>query len=121
MKQHQQGMSLLGVLLLAAVIAFFAYAAVKLVPLYIENFGVSSSLKTLNEEEIQGVDSGELRTRLLKRLEINNVRSVKPDNIKIRSEGNFRIVTVDYEVRTRFYGNVYLLVAFSDRVVLPGA
>ena len=121
MKQCQKGMTLLGVLMLAAVIAFFAYVAIKLVPVYIENFSVSSSLKTLGEEKAQGVATGELKGQLLKRLEINNVRSVQPGDITIRSEGNFRIVTVNYEVRTRFYGNVYLLVAFTDRAVLPGA
>lgn len=122
MKSNQQGMTLLGALMLAAIVAFFAYVAIKLAPIYIENFGVTSSLKSLGEEEgLQGIGAGEIRSRLLKRLEVNNVRSVTPEQIKIRSEENFRIVTIDYEVRTRFYGNLYLVVAFSDRAVLPGS
>lgn len=121
MKQHQKGISLLGMLMLAAVVGFFAYVAVKLAPVYVENFSVKSSLKSLAEEDVQGIGAGEIKSRLAKRLEINNVRSVKPDQIKIRSEGNYRIVNVDYEVRTRFYGNVYILVAFADSVVLQGA
>jgi hypothetical protein len=119
-KQEQKGMTLLGALMLAAIVAFFAYVAIKLVPIYVENFGVTSSLKSLGEEDLQGVGAAEIRSRLLKRLEVNNVSSVTPDRIKIRSEESFRIVTVDYEVRTRFYGSLYLLVAFNDRAVLPG-
>jgi hypothetical protein len=113
-------MTLLGALMLAAIVAFFAYAAIKLVPVYVENFGVTSSLKSLGEEDLRGAGTAEIRSHLLKRLEINNVNSVTPDQIKVRSEDNFRVVTVDYEVRTRFYGNLYLLIAFNDRAVLPG-
>jgi hypothetical protein len=120
-KRYQEGISLLGTLMLAAIVAFFAYVAVKLVPIYVENYGVSSSLKSLAQEDLKGVSAGEIRANLLKRLQINNVQSVKPDEIKISSEGGYRIVTVDYEVRTHFYQNLYVVVAFNNRVVLPGA
>ena len=117
---RQTGATLLGMLMIAALVAFFAYVGMKLVPIYIENYGVKSSLKSLSEESTAGVNAGELRSRLMKRLEVNNVDSVRPEHVQVKAMANTRVVSVSYEVRTRFYGNLYLLLAFDESTVLTG-
>jgi hypothetical protein len=118
--RQQEGLTFVSLLLVLAVVGFFAYIGIKLTPVYLENFSVSSSLKSLEEEESQGLAVGELRSRLLKRLEINNVSHVTEDNIRIRSEANSKTVTVQYEVQQPFYGNISLLISFEDSVTLSG-
>lgn len=115
---RQAGATLMGLLMTAALIGFFAYVGMKVVPIYIENYGVKAALKSLAEEETQGVGSGEIRSRLMKRLDMNNVDSVRPDSVEIKALGRSRVVSVNYEVRTRFYGNLYLLMAFNESTVL---
>lgn len=117
---RQAGATLMGTLMIVAVIAFIAYVGVKLVPVYIENYGVKASLKSLSEESTAGVSAGEIRSRLMKRLEMNDVESVNPEHVQIRAMGNARVVSVSYEVRSRFYGNLYLLLAFNESAVLTG-
>lgn len=119
-RKQQEGLTFVSLLLVLAVIGFFAYTGIKLTPVYLEYFSVSSSLKSLAEEESQGLAVGELRSRLMKRLEINNVTHVTDDDIRVRSEGNSKTVTVQYEVQQPFYGNVSLLIAFEDSVTLSG-
>lgn len=116
----QEGMTFLSLLIVLAVIGFFAYIGIKLTPVYLEHFSVTSSLQSLAEEESQGLAVGELRSRLLKRLEINNVSHVTENDISIRSDAGSKTVTVQYEVQEPFYGNVSLLLSFEDSVTLAG-
>lgn len=115
---RQGGATLIGMLVIAALVAFFAYVGMKLVPIYIENYGVKASLRSLAEESTQGVTAGEIRSRLMKRLDMNNVDSIRPESVEIKTVGNTRTVEVKYEVRTRFYNNIHLLLAFDESMVL---
>lgn len=122
MKRHnekQKGLTFLSTLLLLIVIGFFAYLAIKLIPIYLEYFNVSSSLNSLASEESQGLGVGELRDRFMKRLQINDVKHVDRRNVKITRDGPAHVVAVKYEVREQFYGNLYLLVIFDDSVTIP--
>lgn len=116
----QEGLTFLSLLIVLAVIGFFAYIGIKLTPVYLEHFSVTSSLQSLAEEESQGLAVGELRSRLLKRLEINNVSHVTENDISIRSDAGSKTVTIQYEVQEPFYGNVSLLLSFEDSVTLAG-
>jgi hypothetical protein len=116
LRHAQRGMTLVGVLIGAVLVVFFVYSGAKLTPIYLEYYSVKSSLNSLTAEEMKGAGTRELRDQLLRRLQINNVQNVKPDNINIRAEGSGRVVTVDYEVRTQYFGNLWLLASFSDQV-----
>ena len=115
---RQEGLTFISLLVVLAVIGFFAYIGIKLTPVYLENFSVKSSLKSLAEEESQGLGAGELRSRLLKRLEINDVAHVSDRDIQISTQANGTTVGIQYEVVTPFYGNVSILVSFDDSVTL---
>lgn len=116
--KQQEGLTFLSLLIVLAVIGFFAYIGIKLTPVYLEHFSVTSSLQSLAEEESQGLAVGELRSRLLKRLEINSVTHVTENDISVTSEAGSKTVTVQYEVQEPFYGNVSLLISFEDSVTL---
>jgi hypothetical protein len=120
LRHAQRGITLTGVLIGAALIAFFVYSGAKLTPVYLENFSVKSSLKSLASDDAKPGNAREIRDQLMRRLQINNVQNVKPEHITVRVEGNRRIVTVDYEVRTRFYGNLWLLASFSEKAEFTG-
>jgi hypothetical protein len=114
----QQGMTFIGLLVVLALVAFFAYIGIRLTPVYLEYFSVDSSLKSLAKEESQGLSANELKSRLMKRLEINNVARVNENDISVKSEARSKTVSVQYEVREPFYGNLSLLISFSDSVTL---
>lgn len=118
MAGRQSGASLSGMLVTVAVIGFIAYAAIKLTPIYLESFNVKASLNSLGEEMRQGASANEIRGELMKRLQLNDVKSVRPEDVEIKAMGRTRVVAVNYEVRTRFYGNLYLVMAFDESTVL---
>lgn len=113
-------MTLPGALLVLVVVGAAAYLTLRLVPVYLEHFSVVSSLRSLANEETQGLSAGEIRSLLMKRLQINDIKHVDRRDIKVVREGGSRKVSVEYEVREPLTGNLSLLVSFSDSVTLPG-
>ena len=109
--------SFLGILV---VFAFLAAILMRLVPVYIEYFNVKSSLERLATEQGLGKASGrQLKDRLMRQFDINNIENVKREDIKIAKEGHKKTVIVDYEVRRPLVANIDMIVHFHDQVALP--
>ena len=117
--KKQQGMTAVGILMVLALIAFFTLLALRLVPPYLENFNVTSSLKSLQTEVgIKDKSPGEIRNLLQRRLDINDVANVKRENVTIAKDAKSGLlkIAVDYEVRVPIMLNVDAVVVFSDSV-----
>jgi hypothetical protein len=122
-KNHarQQGMTFIGVVIVLGLIAFFVLAALKLVPLYLENFKIVSSLQSLKSEAGLGSKSApEIMTLLSRRLDINEVRRLTPKDIEIKTGSGRALVRIKYEARESFIGNVDIVAKFDDSVELTG-
>jgi len=85
--QTQRGMTAIGILIVLSLIAFFTLLVLRLVPPYLENFNVTSSLKSLQQEAgIKDKTPGEIRNLLQRRLDINDVENVKKENVTIEKD-----------------------------------
>lgn len=118
MKQ-QAGLSLLSVLFGILMIGLVVLLLFKIGPLYLEHYGVVSSLKSLEKEAgIRQKSNTELITLLQKRLDINDVRRVSSKDITIKKQERQTTVRVAYEVQVPLVSNVDLLVTFDDTALL---
>jgi len=113
-RKQQKGMALVGWVFILGLLAFFSLAIMRLFPLYLEYFNVRSSLGSLSRQSgLEQMSQREVRRLLQRRLDINEVKHVSANNIKLdRSQETLRIA-VDYEVRTPFLGNIDLIVNFN--------
>lgn len=117
MKQ-QQGMTAIGFMLIIGMIAFFTAIGVKLVPMYIEYYSVSSILKTVQgEADTASKSAAEIEDTILKRLSINEVHRVTKDDITITKEGKKVIIEISYEARVPLFGNIDIIGDFKDNRV----
>jgi len=115
--KFQRGMSFYSTLVMVAALAFGAYTILIMVPVYLSYFTVRDSLDSLTQ--ITGgekVTAHGIESSLLKRFQVNAVAGVNDENINITQEGNQFVVTVDYEVRKNWVGNVDLAIHFSKTV-----
>ncbi len=122
-KNHarQQGMTFIGLVIVLGLIAFFVLAALKLIPLYLENFKIVSSLQSLKSEPDLGSRSvPEIMKLLSRRLEINDVRRLTPKDIEIKAGSGRALVRIKYEARESFIGNVDIVAKFDNSVELAG-
>jgi len=113
---RQKGMTMIGWLIVLALIGFFTLLVLRLGPIYLKNYEVKSHLKGLHQEPlITKKTNAEIRKLLTRRFEIDSLDdTIKPDMIKIDSgEGRIKI-RIQYEVRTKILGNVDALVSFDD-------
>jgi hypothetical protein len=114
---RQRGMTPIGWILVFLLIAFFALITLKLVPVYLESFSVGSVIADLKDEpNIGSMNAREIITIIEKRLDINNVSSVKGDDIYIEKLGGTLTISAEYEVREPVLGNVDIVVSFNKKV-----
>jgi hypothetical protein len=123
MKRTQGGMTLIGFIIVLALVGFFAYIAMKLVPMYSEYYAVKQALKGLQQEPgIANRDPAKIQDLFFRRLYISYAENVKADNVKIeRVDGGWNM-SVNYEVRKPLIGNLDVVVKFatSERLTNRG-
>jgi hypothetical protein len=114
---RQTGMTLIGFLLMFALIGFFTLLVLKLVPIYLEHFKIVSSLNSLQKEPDLGVKTKEeILSLLQKRWNINMVDDVTAKDVQITKQGGHVKVQVAYEAVEHIMGNVDALVSFDDAI-----
>lgn len=115
MKRKKGGLSLLGFLVVLAVVGFAAYVGMKLFPMYQEYYSVRSAMKGLaNEPGVADMDPAKVQDLFFRRLYINYSENVKPQNVKFeRTEGGWKM-RVNYEVRRPLVGNLDVVGRFDS-------
>ena len=118
MKHKQRGITLLGFIFVAIIGAFFAFIAMKLMPVYSEFFSVKSSMNSLAKESVSGEDLTSIQTKLQRRFDIDYVETVTAKQAKIVPGTGGKQLNMNYEVRTPFVYNVDFVVKFDYSVDL---
>ena len=113
MKRKQRGITLLGFVIVLAVVGFAAYIGMKLFPMYSEYYSVRSALKGLsNEAGMASAEPARIQDLFFRRLYISYSENVKPNNVKIRRVDNGWQMDVQYEVRKPLVGNLDVVAKF---------
>jgi hypothetical protein len=113
--KHQQGLTLISLVFILGLIAFFVLLGLKIGPIYLDHSKVVSTLAEI--EKIPGIEEqseAEIRNSLGKRFDINYVNDVTQDDITITRHGNYLKVAIEYEVAREIVGNLSVLVEFND-------
>ena len=118
--KKQRGVTAVGWLIILALIGFFTLVTLKLLPIYIDGFSVTSALESLkNEHNVSSKSPAEIKNMIMKRLDINMVTDVERENIFIERSGGMMTVEIEYEVRKPMMGNVDIVVTYNNKVEFP--
>lgn len=113
--KSQQGLTLISILFILGLIAFFTLLTLKVVPIYMDHAKVVNALKAV--EQTPGIETKsehEVRDSLNKRFNLNYVYDVTQDDIKVVKHGNYLKVTIEYETVQKIAGNLSVLAEFND-------
>ena len=114
MKRTQGGMTLIGFVIVLGVVGFFAYIAMRLVPMYSEYYAVKQALKGLEAEPgIANRDPAKIQDLFFRRLYISYAENVKPANVEIERVESGWEMHVAYEVRKPLVGNLDVVGKFD--------
>ncbi|MES2819855.1 MAG: DUF4845 domain-containing protein [Pseudomonadota bacterium] len=112
--RSQKGLSLLGWMLLLAVVAFFASAAFKLVPHYMDYMALEKMINSIESEGAQDVRTiGDFQDRIYKGMTINAIDLDLKEALKIKVENNEFQVHLKYEKREPLIRNIDMVVRFD--------
>lgn len=118
--RRNSGLTLIGFLIVLSVTLFFAYAAMRLVPMYLEYHALGNALELLQKDP---GSSNMTPAKIKQKIQMSLWASYASDNIKdehVRiSKTNEGVrVRVAYEVRKPFLGNIDIIGKFDTAVVL---
>lgn len=114
-----QGLTLVGFIFLLAVLGFFAYAAMIVVPVYLNHQGVVKAMNTAASKAASNASPGKIRDLVARSLNINYVEEVKATDFKVARGGSSgRQIQVKYIVEKEFIGNFGFIMKFDASVPL---
>lgn len=109
-------MTALSFLLLACLIGVIGLAGIKLTPMYITNLKLSKVLDDVQSEfDGAGATAGAIRNAVARRFDIEDIR-LSPDELSINQVRNGYEVRIQYDHRTHYIANIWLLVEFDKQV-----
>lgn len=110
--RKQQGVSLKGLIIWLSVGGFLAVMAAKIMPSYVEYFTVKKMLKNMEEAgDLKGTVR-DIRLSFDRRNAIEDVKSVRPDDLEITKEGGEAVVSATWSVRIPLVANVSACIDF---------
>lgn len=122
MRRNQSGMTLISFVVVAAVVGFFLFIAMKLFPMYQEFFAVKSAMKGLANEMAGANESpAQIKEKFFKRLYIDYSNNVKPEHVRIENRNGGQTMYVNYEVRVPMLYNIDAVGKFSAEQPLGGS
>jgi hypothetical protein len=121
MNAHRQsGLTLIGFFIVLAVVMFFIYAGMRLIPLYLEYHALTSAMSTLqNDPAAKKMSPMKIKQTIENSLWVSySTENIQRKHMRISKKSDGINVRVVYEVRRPFLGNVDLITHFDHSVVL---
>ena len=120
--RNQRGITLIGFVVMLALVGVLAYLGMKVFPIYEQFFSVRSAMKGVASEPGVGqMDPAKIKDLFFRRLYVNYAdEDLKPENIKIERKDNGYTLQVQYEVRRPLIADLDIVGKFDKTQVLTG-
>ncbi len=113
LRARQAGMTTLGIIILVVFVGLFAFAGIRLTPVYLNYMKIVGVIDGVKEEfDGQGPSRAAIRNSIVRRFDVESVSQITARDIEITTvEGGFE-VTAAYEHKAPFIANVSFTVDF---------
>jgi hypothetical protein len=121
MRRGQQGLTLIGFVMVLAVAGCVAYLAMRVVPMYLEYMQVVKAMEGVAQEPgIETMDPDRIHNLIGRRFNIGYVETVDNHDVKIIRDPNGMRLSVAYDVRKPVVSNIDLIAHFEKTVNVGG-
>lgn len=118
---RQRGVTIVGLLMVLAVLGVFVYAAARLVPVYVEYMNVAKVLENVKTEAADGATLQALRLSIERHFDVEDVHSIASKDVEITRDRSSAVIHVDYDAYAPFIANVSFVVHFDKTVTTAAA
>jgi hypothetical protein len=116
---REAGVTTVGFIVLGLFVALFAFAAIRLTPVYLNYMKVAGVLNGVYEEyDGQNPSRAAIRTSISRRFGVESVSEISHRDIKVTAEGGGFLVVAKYDHTSPFIGNIYFTVRFDKQVMV---
>jgi hypothetical protein len=113
---QQRGLSLIGLLLVSAVLVFFALVGFKLLPSYIEYWTVQRIISDIGRSpELRGGTIISVQNAFDRRATIDSVNSIKGRDLEISKVGDGYEIAANWSTRVPLFGNINACLDFEAK------
>jgi hypothetical protein len=118
--RNRKGLTLIGFLVVLVVVLFFAYAGMRVIPMYLEYQALISAMDKLkNDPAAKAMSPPRIKDSIQRSLWVSySSNNIKNEHIRVSKKSNGVNVRVAYEVREDFLGNIDIVASFDRTVVL---
>ncbi|MDH4046763.1 MAG: DUF4845 domain-containing protein [Gammaproteobacteria bacterium] len=114
---RQAGMTTVGILLMVCFVGLFAFAGIRLTPVYLNYMKVAGVLSGVEEEfDGQNPSRDSIKKSISRRFDVESVSEITARDVTVTAEGNGFVVKVSYDHMTPFISNIYFTVRFEKSV-----
>ena len=113
-KSVEQGISLLGVLFVLLLVGFALTVLFRVGPLYLDDYTVRKSFEALGDGDTRNLSDQAIREKLYKNFVVNNVDSIDLKQVRIDRNPARILVSLYYERRVQFLGNLDVVAKFNN-------
>ena len=119
----QRGITLIGFIIVMAVVGFFIFLGMRLVPVYVEYYSVVSDLKAVCQQpDSEKLTADGIRAKLALRFLVSYVQNVDlKKHVKLVKDGDQKQVNITYEVRRPLIYNLDFVAKFDVTEPITGA
>lgn len=115
--KKQQGMSGLGIMMAVVLVVSAMLLAMKLVPLYINDYAIAKAVAALQEDEdLYRKTKSEIRSTLRRRLTADYTDGLADDSIQIEKKKGIMTIDVVYESRISAVYNLDIVASFAHHL-----
>jgi hypothetical protein len=118
MRFRQRGATMIGMVVIIAILGFGLYGAIRLTPLYFEYMAVVRAMEQTAKENADATSPNELRASLDRRWSIEDIKSIDTKEIEIKKTGSGYSMRAWYRAEAPFVANVSLVVDFDKTVTV---
>ncbi len=117
--RRQAGMTTLGLAILVAFVGVFAFAAIRLTPVYLNYMKVASVVSGVFEEyDGTNPSRAAIRQSIARRFDIESVAVISAKDVAVKTVDEGYEVAAVYSHKAPFIANVSFVVDFDRRVVI---
>ena len=113
MRKQQQGIELVGLLMVSVVLIVVAMLALKVLPSYVEFFAIKKAINAVASEKGQGATVAEIRRAFGLRRSVDDFTSVTGADIEISKDSGGLVISARYRKEIPLVGNAGLYINFS--------
>jgi len=112
--KKQRGLSLIGLLVVSAILVVVILLGFKLLPSYIEYYAIQRALSDIaRAPDMQGASMKEIVNAFDRRATIDNISSITGRDLEVSKEGTGMYIVASYSVRVPLFANISALIDFQ--------